>query len=161
MVIVLKSKSSKHERFFYPLNEQTSFNVNKTYRQLTKGKKNSKIELKIKGRKFIINSFFEGFARFNFNDLCGDNLGPEDYISIGDKCNFITIDNIPNFNDEIVNQQQRFITLIDVLYEKKIPLLVSSDFNLNSHRSSKKLVEPYKRTISRLFELTSPDFNKK
>ena len=156
-----KSKISKHERFFYPLNEQTTFNVNKTYRQLTKGKKNSKIELKIKGRKFIINSFFEGFARFNFNDLCGDNLGPEDYISIGDKCNFITIDNIPNFNDETVNQQQRFITLIDVLYEKKIPLLVSSDFNLNSHRSSKKLVEPYKRTISRLFELTSPDFNKK
>jgi cell division protein ZapE len=156
-----KSKISKHERFFYPLNEQTTFNVNKTYRQLTKGKKNSKIELKIKGRKFIINSFFEGFARFNFNDLCVDNLGPEDYISIGDKCNFITIDNIPNFNDETVNQQQRFITLIDVLYEKKIPLLVSSDFNLNSSRSSKKLVEPYKRTISRLFELTSPDFNKK
>jgi Predicted ATPase len=30
----------------------------------------------------------------------------------------IVIDNIPNFNDENVNEQQRFITLIDIIYEK-------------------------------------------
>ena len=84
----------------------------------------------------------------------------EDYIVIANKCIVIILDNIPNFNDESVNQQQRFITLIDILYEKKIQMSVSSEFNLENFTSSRKLIEPYKRTISRLFELTSPNFNK-
>ena len=92
--------------------------------------------------------------------MCDVNLGAEDYIAIADKCDFITLDNIPNFTNETVNQQLRFITLIDILYEKKIPMLVSSDFNLDNFNSSKKLTEPYNRTISRLYELTSPNFDK-
>ena len=107
----------------------------------------------------MINSFFEGVARFNFNELCKVNFGAEDYIGITSKCNFLTLENIPNFNDEISNEQQRFITLIDILYEKKIPMMVSSNFNFDNFTSSKKLIEPYKRTISRLFELTSSNFN--
>ena len=135
--------------------------VNQIFRQLTKGKKKSKIKLIIKGRAFVINSYFEGFVRFSFNDLCKVNLGAEDYIAIAKNCNFITLDDIPNFTDECVNQQQRFLTLIDIIYEKKIPMMVSSNFNIDNYTSSKKLTEPYKRTISRLFELTSPNFNKK
>ena len=106
------------------------------------------------------NYFFEGIARFHFDDLCYENLGSEDYITIADECNFIILDNIPNFNDETVNQQQRFITLIDVVYEKKIPMMVSANFNLENFTSSRRLTDSYKRTISRLFELTSPKFIK-
>ena len=151
-------KSSKLERFFYPLNEKTSFQINRAFRQLSKGKKISKIKLNIKGRTFIINSHYEGCARFGFNDLCEANLGAEDYVAISNKCTFLTLDDIPNFNDITVNQQQRFITLIDIIYEKKIPMMVSANFNLENFTSSKKLVESYKRTISRLFELTSHNF---
>ena len=155
-----QSEKSKTELFFYPINEANSILVNQKFRQLTKDKKESKVELKIKGRKFIINIFFEGIARFKFYDLCDIDLGSEDYIAIADKCNFITLENIPNFNDENLNQQQRFITLIDIIYEKKIPIMVTSNFNLNNFTSSRKLVDSYKRTISRLFELTSPNYNK-
>ena len=151
---------SKLKRFFYPLNEQITFQVNQMFRQLTKSKKESVINLNIKGRVFTINIFFEGVARFNFNALCGVNLGAEDYVTIANKCNFITLDNIPNFTDEMTSQQQRFITLVDIFYEKKIPMMVSSNFNLETFTSSRTLVEPYKRTISRLFELTSSNFDK-
>jgi len=154
-----KSGQSKLERFFYPLNEKTTFQFNQIFRQLSKGKKASIVKLKIKGRVFMINSFFEGVARFNFNELCKVNFGAEDYIGITNKCDFVSLENIPNFNDETSNEQQRFITLIDILYEKKIPMMVSSNFNLDNFTSSKKLTEPYKRTISRLFELTSSNFN--
>ena len=70
-------------------------------------------------------------------------------------CDFIVIDNIPNFNDENLNKQQRFITLIDVFYEKKIPLMTSSSSDLKNFGSSRSLVDPFKRTLSRLYELTS------
>jgi cell division protein ZapE len=155
-----KSDQSKLEYFFYPSNEQTTFQINQIFRQLTKGKKDSIIRLDVKGRTFTINSFFEGIARFNFNELCEVNFGAEDYIAIADKCSFITLDNIPNFNDVTVNQQQRFITMIDIFYEKKISMMVSSNFSFENFTSSRRLVEPYKRTISRLFELTSSNFKK-
>ena len=154
-----KSGVSKLERFFYPVNEQSSFQISQIFRQLSKGKKNNPVSLNIKGRTFVIHSFFEGVARFNFNDLCGVNIGAEDFIIIAEKCNFITIDSIPNFTDDNADQQQRFITLIDILYEKKIPVMVSAFFNHVNFTSSRSLYDPYKRTISRLFELTSPIFN--
>ena len=74
-------------------------------------------------------------------------------------CNFIIIENIPNFNNDNSNQQQRFVTLIDILYEKNIPLMISSKSQLNLIRSSKSLANVFKRTISRLYELTSIKYN--
>jgi len=155
-----KSGTSKLKRFFYPVNEKTSFQISQIFHQLSKGKINNPVQLKIKGRSFVINSFREGFARFNFNELCSINLGAEDYIAIAETCKFVTIDDVPNFNDNNNNQQQRFITLIDIFYEKKIPIMISAHFNQDNFTSSKMLRDPYKRTISRLFELTSPSFKK-
>ena len=154
-----KSGISTLERFFYPVNEKTSFQINQIFRQLTKAKTNNPMQLKIKGRLFTINSFFEGFARFNFNELCSVNLGAEDYLIIAEKCNFVTIDGVPNFNDDNAARQQRFITLIDIFYEKKISIMISAHFNQENFTSSKMLNIPYKRTLSRLFELTSPGIN--
>jgi cell division protein ZapE len=154
-----KSGISKLERFFYPVNEETSFQISQIFRQLSKGKSNNPIKINIKGRAFVINSFFEGFARLNFNDLCATNLGAEDYIAIAEKCIFVTIDGIPNFNDNNVDQQQRFITLIDIFYEKRISIMVSAHFNYKNFTTSRRLSDVYKRTISRLFELTSTNFD--
>ena len=154
-----KSQSNKDKRFFYPLDEITNFKVNKFYRQKTKNTENKEKILTIKGRKFVIENYFNGISRFDFKDLCAKNIGAEDYIKIAEACNFIIIENIPNFNNDNSNQQQRFITLIDILYEKNIPLLVSSKSKLNSISSSINLKDVFKRTISRLHELTSIRFN--
>ena len=86
-------------------------------------------------------------------------MGSEDYIMISKICNFIFIENLPQFGDENSNQQQRFITLIDIVYEKKIPLMITSEVDLNSLKSSKSIAEPFKRTISRLHELTSVSYD--
>ena len=85
-------------------------------------------------------------------------MGSEDYIVISDNCKFIFIQDLPNFNEDNSNQQQRFITLIDILYDKKIPLMITSNVNLNSMGSSKNLSETFKRTTSRLYELTSKKY---
>ena len=154
-----KSQSNKDKRFFYPLNETTNFKVNKFYRQKTKNIENKEKILIIKGRKFIIENYFNGLSRFDFKDLCAKNIGAEDYIKIAETCNFLIIENIPNFNNDNSNQQQRFITLIDILYEKNVPLLISSKSKLNSISSSMSLRDVFKRTISRLHELTSIRFN--
>ena len=153
-----KSGISKLERFFYPVNNQTLFQVSSIFREISKGKINKPKKMIIKGRDFVIHNYFDGLARFNFIDLCGVSIGAEDYIKIAECCNFILIDGVPNFDDQNADLQKRFITLIDILYEKKIPIMLTANFNYKNFKSSTKLVDSYKRTISRLFELTSPTF---
>ena len=155
-----KSQSNKNERFLYPLNEATNFKVNKYFRKITKNITIREKVLTIKGRKFSIKNFYDGISRFDFKDLCAKNIGAEDYIKIAETCNFIIIENIPNFNNDNSNQQQRFVTLIDILYEKNIPLMITSKSQLNMISSSKLLKDVFKRTISRLYELTSIKHNK-
>ena len=154
-----KSKSNKSQRFLFPLNETTNFKVNKYFRQITKNIKIKEKVLNIKGRKFNIKKYYDGISRFDFKDLCAKNIGAEDYIKIADICSFIIIENIPNFNNDNSNQQQRFITLIDILYEKNVPLMITSKLQLNFISSSRGLEDVFKRTISRLYELTSVKYN--
>jgi len=149
---------SKLERFFHPINDQNLFQVSSIFREITKKKIKKPKTIVIKGRDYTIHNYFEGFARFDFKELCGSPIGAEDYIKISEHCSFILIDSVPNFDDETVDRQQRFITLIDILYEKKIPIMITANFNYKNFNSSRKLIDPYKRTISRLFELTSPKF---
>ena len=59
-------------------------------------------------------------------ELCDVNIGAEDYLKIANNCKFIVIENIPRFNNENSNQQNRFITLDRYTYTKiKVPLLIS------------------------------------
>ena len=142
-------------RFLYPINETTNFKLNKFFRELTKNKKKTKKIINIKGRKFVIENFYDGIVKFNFEELCNRNLGSEDYLNISQNSKFILIKNLPDFDENNSDQQQRFITLIDIIYEKKIPILISSKNSLNKLNSSQSLSQIFKRTISRLYELTS------
>ena len=154
-----KSNDNQKQRYFYPLNEETNFKINKFFRTITKGKKQSSKILNVKGRDFRIENFYEGIARFDFNELCDQNLGAEDYLEIIKNCKFIVINQVPQFSDTNSNQQQRFITLLDVIYDKNISIAVTANQNLDQFTSSRLLEKPFKRTISRLYELTSKENN--
>ena len=147
------------KRFLFPINKLNNFIFNKFFRKITKNRKKTIKILEIKGRKFEIKNFYKKIVKFNFNELCDKNLGSEDYINIANNCDFIFIENLPDFNEDNSNQQQRFITLIDIIYEKKIPLMIISNVNLESINSSFSMKEQFKRTVSRLYELTSIDYN--
>ena len=94
-----------------------------------------------------------------FKTLCDQNLGAEDYLEIIKNCSFIVIDQIPQFDNFNSNQQQRFITLLDIIYDNNVPISVTADQSLDKFTSSKLLEKPFERTISRLYELTSKAMN--
>tara|TARA_B100001250_G_scaffold410851_1_gene438137 strand:+ start:177 stop:1223 length:1047 start_codon:yes stop_codon:yes gene_type:complete len=153
------SKNKDLQRFLSPIDQSTNFTFNKFLRKITKNKNKTIKNLEVKGRKLEIQNYYEKIAKFNFDELCNRNLGSEDFISIANNCDFIFIENLPDFNETNSNQQQRFITLIDIIYEKKIPIMITSEVNLETINSSISLKEPFKRTVSRLYELTSINFN--
>ena len=153
------NKNIPLDRFLSPIDESSNFKFNKFFRKMTKNKEKTTKILNIKGRKLIIENFYDRVTKFNFDELFNNNLGSEDYIGIAKESDLIFIENLPNFNEDNSNQQQRFITFIDIIYEKKIPLMIKSEVDLNSLCSSKTLTEPFKRTLSRLYEMTSQKLN--
>ena len=153
-----KAKENQKQRYFFPLNQETNFKINKFFRIITRGKKNLPKILNIKGRKFEIKNFYEGISRFNFQELCDQNLGAEDYLEIAKISNLIVIENVPQFNDINLNQQQRFITLLDVIYDKNTPIAITANQSLDKLTSSRSLEQEFKRSISRLYELTSINY---
>ena len=150
-----KNIENQKQRYFFPLNQETNFKIHKLFRTITKNKKLSVKTLNIKGRKFEIDNFYDGITRFQFEQLCDQNLGAEDYLEIAKISKYIVIEKIPQFDDFNSNQQQRFITLIDVIYDKNIPISVTANQSLDEFTSSKSLEKTFKRTLSRLYELTS------
>ena len=153
------TKNENLSRFLSPINNSSNFKFNKYFRKATKNKKLATKSIEVKGRKLVFENFHEGVLKVSFDEICNRNLGSQDYIEIAKESDFIFIENLPKFNEINSNQQQRFITFIDIIYEKKIPLMIKSEVELNSLESSKSMKIPFKRTVSRLHELTSQSFN--
>ena len=145
----------KKQKIFYPINEKTLFNINQNFRVITRNLKKEEKLINTKGRKFKIENYYEGVTRFNFKELCDENLGAEDYLNLANTCSHIFIEEIPNFDEYNSNQQLRFITLIDILYDKKISLTLSMESELEKISSSRRHSEIFKRTVSRLYEMTA------
>ncbi len=153
------NKNIALDRFLSPIDKSSNFRFNKFFRKMTKGKNKTTKILDIKGRKLKIRNYYGRVIKFNFDEIFNKNSGSEDYIEIAKESDLIFIENLPNFNEGNSNQQQRFITFIDIIYEKKIPLMIKSEVDLNSIGSAKSLKEPFKRTVSRLYEMTSQKIN--
>ena len=54
-----KSKENQKQRYFFPLNQETNFRINKFFRTITKNKKKLTKILNIKGRDFEIKNYYE------------------------------------------------------------------------------------------------------
>ena len=150
----LKIQRGKFEKEFIFVDDGSTDDSYEIINYLTRNLKKEEKLINTKGRKFKINNYYEGVVRFNFKELCDENLGAEDYLNLANICNHIFIEEIPNFDEYNSNQQLRFITLIDILYDKKISLTLSMASELKDISSSKKHSEVFKRTVSRLYQMT-------
>ena len=143
------------EVFFSPLSNSNNLKINKLYNKLSQGKEAKDLVVNIKSRKFTIKNLANKVARFEFNEICGDYIGAEDYMNITEYINFLIIDNVENFSDENVDKQLRFISLIDILYDQKIGLIMSCEKKAGEMISAFHLKDKFKRTLSRLSEMES------
>ncbi len=114
--------------------------------------------LSVKGRKIEIPQFASGVARARFPDLCGQPLGPADYLAIADAVRVLILEEIPYFSSENANETRRFVTLIDALYEARVRLIATA-----ANAPERLQVEgggafEFERTASRLREMQSAEW---
>ena len=108
---------------------------------------------------FIFKKCLNNSLSTDFNYICSYKFSANDYIKISNYFDWIFIDNIPLLGRNKLNEIRRFIILIDILYEKKSKIYIRSDRKLSEMFDVKKIPIPFQRTVSRISEMTSKEWN--
>jgi cell division protein ZapE len=143
-----------------PAGAEAAAAMDETWRRLAGGHHGAAHELPIKGRVIRVPCAAMGAARFSFADLCGQPLGPADYLKIAHEFHSVLIDRIPVMDFDRRNEAKRFIILIDTLYDQAVKLLASAEAEPDAlYRASEGFEAlEFKRTASRLIEMRSQTY---
>ena len=90
---------------------------------------------------------------FDFDLICSPPRGPDDYLYLSRKYSYIFISGVPEIDPARVDLITNFIRLIDILYDAKVKLMVTSDVPFELVYKKGPLLFEYQRTLSRLIEM--------
>lgn len=90
--------------------------------------------LSVLGRDFAIPVHCNGFVKFDFENLCGDEIprGSADYLELSRRFHTVFVENVPTFNHARRHMARRLIWLVDALYESKCMLVMSAEQDIDS-----------------------------
>jgi cell division protein ZapE len=109
--------------------------------------------LAVGGRTLRVPLAADNVARFDFAALCGQALGPGDYLAIATHYEALVLDAVPRLGPENYDQARRFITLVDALYEHRVKLVASADAMPDQLYERGEGAKAFERTASRLEEM--------
>lgn len=149
-----QDKLSGAQVYFTPANAEARAKISEIWQGLTGGT-TEPLTLKVKSRDVVIPAFRNGAGRATFFDLCGNPLGPADYLAIAEAVRVLVVENIPCLSRSNFNEAKRFVTLIDALYEAQVRLICSAaDVPERLYLEGEGVFE-FERTASRLREMQS------
>ena len=96
-----------------------------------------------------------GVAWFDFETLCEGPRSVADYIEIARDFHSVVLGSVPALDDDRRDPVRRFIHLVDELYDRNVNLIVSAETSPERLYRGHKLIEPFRRTRSRLVEMQS------
>jgi cell division protein ZapE len=144
--------------YHYPLGPDAEANLNQYFIELTRGYTAATDQIMVKGRVIEMTMAAGGVGRIKFKKLCAEALGPADYLEIARRYHTLILEDIPRMDEALKNQAQRFITLIDALYENKVNLICSADAPPNQLYTLGEGVFEFERLVSRLMEMQSEEY---
>lgn len=83
--------------------------------------------LRVYGRNLLIPRHLSGVTKWTFDELCGTNLGPADYITLASTFHTLILTDVPILTLLQKNEARRLITLLDALYEARCKILISAE----------------------------------
>lgn len=151
-----KIKSAKH--ILYPLNQSAENEIEHIILSLTDGKPLIPTQLKIFGRILELKRTYKTILVTDFNEMCVQNLSYNDYIEICKKFTIIILRNVPMIPQDHTDEVIRFINLIDNIYANRVKFFMTSETEPEKIYTKGFRIKEFKRTISRLHEMESSDY---
>jgi cell division protein ZapE len=143
------------ETFLAPATAENRVAFNTIWRDLTDGAQGHSEKLDVLGRALTVPKAAHACASFTFFELCGEPLGPPDYLAIAKAFHTVFISGIPKLKAHQRNEAKRFIVMIDTFYDAGTRLVALAEatpetlFPKNQHSFESQ------RTVSRLREMQS------
>ncbi len=126
--------------------------------ELAQGPVQENTALHINGRMFRVRRVCAQAAWFDFAALCDGPYGSADYIGLARTHPAILISGLPQFTPFNEDAAQRFVHLIDELYDRRVKLAVTAQAPAVELYDGKRLRLAFARTTSRLIEMQSREY---
>ncbi|MDB6180739.1 cell division protein ZapE [Paracoccus fistulariae] len=139
--------------WFSPANAEARSEMDAIWAELTKGAEVGPCVINVGNRSYELPAATNDAARGSFWDLCGQPLGPADYLALAQRVDVLLIDEIPRLSSSYYNEAKRFVTLIDALYEAKVRLIASAADQPEQLYNEGEGSFEFERTASRLREM--------
>ena len=99
-----------------------------------------------------------GVVWFDFRTLCGGPRSQNDYLEIASRFHTVLLSNVPQMSPRLASEARRFTWLVDVLYDRRVKLIVSAAVAPEDLYTEGALAHEFPRTVSRLHEMQSAEF---
>jgi cell division protein ZapE len=126
--------------------------------ELAQGPVQENAALPINDRSFHARRVCAQAAWFDFAALCDGPYGSADYIELARTWPAILISGLPQFTPFNEDAAQRFVHLIDELYDRRVKLAVTAQAPTVELYDGKRLRLEFARTTSRLIEMQSREY---
>ena len=99
-----------------------------------------------------------GVVWFDFKTLCGGPRSQNDYLEIASRFHTLILAGVPQMQPRMASEARRFTWLIDVLYDRRVKLIMSAEVPAEVLYLEGSLVHEFARTVSRLNEMQTTEF---
>lgn len=114
--------------------------------------------LHIESREIVARRKAGGVVWFDFRTLCGGPRSQNDYLEIATQFHTVLLSDVPHMPVSMASPARRFTWLIDVLYDRRVKLILSAAVPPEALYTEGPLVHEFPRTVSRLNEMQSKEF---
>lgn len=114
--------------------------------------------LHIEAREIYAKRKAGGVVWFDFKTLCGGPRSQNDYLEIATQFHTVLLSNVPAMPPRLSSEARRFTWLIDVLYDRRVKLIMSAEVAPDALYTEGPLAHEFPRTVSRINEMQSVEY---
>lgn len=140
-----------------PLGPQADTDMKETFERLAESHDEEPV-LNIESRKIGARRKAGGVVWFDFKTLCGGPRSQNDYLEIATQFHTVLLSDVPSMPVRMASEARRFTWLVDVLYDRRVKLIMSAEVAPEALYTEGPLVHEFPRTVSRLNEMQSAEF---
>lgn len=144
--------------FFTPNDSNSQKNLESLFKNLADGHGPIADSISILGRNISIIGSYNKIIWFDFDILCKGHRSQEDYLILAQNYQTIFLSNVPVMSSFEKNEARRLTWLIDVLYDYKVKLVMSSAASVEKLYTEGDFAQEFSRTVSRMIEMQSSNY---
>ncbi len=128
------------------------------FHRVARGMEREDFSLTINERPVLVRRESDGAIWFQFDAICEGPRGVADYIFLARSYHTVLISGVPEFTPQTEDAAQRFVELVDELYDHGVKLVLSAAVPIIDLYDGRRHRAVFARTESRLIEMQSEDY---